>query len=355
MSSSEQAPPSRAEISPELLEAIVAKLLPGIVAEQLAALGIGSPTSVASAASAPAPLADAVLSLDSVPPVRTRVAAEVIAAYEAELAAVVFDPEAPSATPEARELHWTAKRALDHARRALAEAEHDDGRAVAKEIADGREALDDLRESGVGTDLTIEPTTAPGTALGPEPAAYRWIGRDDQTIALDRPATHRTTFIAVTILDTWAPTVKVHLLESGSRRLKHVAKTTADRATANLIPLPPNVTHVRVDANWRARWELRIVDLSDISPLATTASGPRGGFVHCTAVGARAILQTVNELEFHQIAVCDCTELCRNASHQQPVRLRWYAEGTRMQITLPEEPCVLWAKTSAGWSIDVLP
>jgi hypothetical protein len=317
------------------LEKIVARLLPGIVAEQLAAMNGGQIE-------------------DAVPPRSARTADwyldanDAIADFENQLAHIEFSPEGRGVTSDMRRYHWIAIESRDRAVAILADAgRRDKSKDVYAAVGRGREALIRLRALLEGRPvplqlLTPEELRTPYDAAQSPHTDERFHGQGKGTLEfpLDRPRADRPVLIE-TVYRKGAGylTSKVRTEDV----ILQIEETHIDDSPRVRV-VQPEVTHLRFDGQATSQWSVRIVDPEQLPDLLDLTRGVGHGLYRHRLGQTRVYLQSLDRI-LVTFYPADLT----------PVRLAGFSGETRTTIELPKAEGVLWIRTKGRWSIELAP
>lgn len=329
------------------LEQIVARLLPGIVAEQLAALN-------------PQPVWDAVPGRPAVTqqpaPQHDRVpdwyreAGAAAADYANELSLVEFDPEARDVTSEMRRFHWTALDSRDQAMRILGDAgRRDKSKDVYAAIGRGREALIRLRALRAGRPVPLqlltpkELTGAPDLSKSPHTGErFFWKGSGGTEFLFDRPTPGKPVLVAVTGLQS---ALQVRHMRRTEDTVEQLDMDIINDKTVEVVVVGESVTHLKCATVYGATsWTVRVIDPSRLPVLRDTASGSGRGLYWYVGGRRKVVLQSLQEIT----ATFYPADL-------KPHTLASFRGETRTMIDLPAAPGVLRIITADRWSIDPAP
>lgn len=329
------------------LERIVARLLPGIVAEQLAALNPqpqpvwddvpGRPTVAQPAA---------VASRDRAPD-WYREAGAAAADYANELAHVTFDPEARGVSSDMRRLHWTAVDARDQVMRILADVgRRDKSKDVYAAIGRGREALIRLRAASSGQPVPLqlltpkELTGAPDVAHSPHTGdRFRWKGTGTSEFLFDRPEPGKPALVEVVGLQAG---LQVRYMRRTLETIRQVDTDIVQGKTPTLRVVSPEVTHLKCDACFApTSWTVRVIHPEQLPRLKDTASGSERAVYWYVGGRRKVILQSL-----------DAITLWFYAPDLKSRTLAQYGGETRAPVEMPAAAGVLRIQTAGRWSID---
>ena len=329
------------------LERIVARLLPEIVAEQLAAL---NPQPVwDDVPGRPAVTGPSAAPHDRVPD-WYREAGAAAADYANELALVEFDPEARDVTSEMRRFHWTAVDARDQAMRILGDAgRRDKSKDVYAAIGRGREALIRLRALRAGrpvplqlltpNELTGEPDVSHSPHTGER---FRWKGKGDTEFLFDRPAPGKPALVSVTARPTPMRLLHMRRAEDG---IEQVDFDVIDENVPNVVVVGASVTHLKCTAYLgTTSWTVHVIDPERLPVLADRASGSGRAIYRYVGGRRKVVLQSLAQIS----ATLYPPDL-------KPQELASFRGETRATISLPDSPGVLKITTDDRWSIDPAP
>lgn len=283
------------------LERIVARLLPGIVAEQLAALNPRPQPVWDDVPGRPTAAQPAVGPRDRVPD-WYREAGAAAADYANELAHVTFDPEARGVTSDMRRLHWTAVDARDQAMRILSEVgRRDKSKDVYTAIGRGREALIRLRAVSAGQPIPLQLLTPkelsgqPDVSHSPHTGErFVWKGTGTSEFLFDRPERGKPTMLEVVAQQSGIE------LRHMRRTLESIRQVSSDIVSSNrptLVIVEPETTHLKCDACFGpTSWTVRVLHPERLPPLQDTATG-KGRAVYWYVGGRRrVILQSLQRI-----------------------------------------------------------
>jgi hypothetical protein len=315
------------------LEKIVARLLPGIVAEQLAAMN-GEQVE------------------DAVPPGAARTADwyldanAAIADFENQLAHIEFSPEGRGVTSDMRRYHWIAIDSRDRAVAILANAgRRDKSKDVYAALGRGREALIRLRALLEGRPIPLQ-LLSPEELRTPYDAAqsphtderFHWKGKGTLEFPIDRPRAERRALIE-------------SVYGKGSGMLREMVRTQdvirqVDRAYVSETPhvqvVQPEVTHLKFDGAADSEWSVRVVDPEQLPELLDLTRGVGHGLYRHRLGHTKVFLQSLKEI----LVIFYPADLT-------PERLADFDGETRTTIELPKAEGVLWVKTKGSWSIEL--
>jgi hypothetical protein len=324
------------------LERIVSRLLPGIVAQQLAEMGYrpqvrdGEPTG-AHVAAAPR---------DFVPQWYVDATAAVTE-FADELARIAFDPEAPGVTSEMRRQHWAAVEARGKATGILAEApgRRDRSKDVYAAVGRGSQALTRLRAARQ-KQPTPPPQASPAVpAVGPYPVRAtawertHWQGRFGSEIAFDRPDPRLPVLVEVTT-STSGTMAQMRRTEDV---VEQVATSFIIRHQPHVGVIAPSATHIKFDGVTTGRWSLRVIDPDALPVLDESAGGSKSMLLQHTLGQVKAVLQAA-----------DSIILTLYPSNLRPRTIAQSPGPSRHTITLPETRGILHVDCTSQWSLDIV-
>lgn len=315
------------------LEKIVARLLPGIVAEQLAAMNAEQVE-------------------DAVPPGAARTADwyldanDAIADFENQLAHIEFSPEGRGVTSDMRRYHWIAVDSRDRAAAILADAgRRDKSKDVYAAVGRGREALIRLRALLEGRPVPLQ-LLSPEELRTPNDAAqsphtdarFHWKGKGTLEFPLDRPRADRRALIEI-IYHKNGGTLREMV------RTKDVIKQVGGTYIGE-VPLvdvvQPEVTHLKFDGPVGSEWSVRVVDPEKLPELLDLTRGVGHGLYRHRLGHAKVFLQSLGEI-LVTFYPADLT----------PEHVARFDGETRTTIELPKAEGVLWIRTKGSWSIEL--
>lgn len=338
------------------LEEIVARLLPGIVAEQLAALELpgykaGSTTDSGSPGAA--------IELPAHSPGWAREAADALTAFSRQLDWLEFDAQSPDVTSDMRHYYGTAVEARDHAARLLAGAgRRNKSKEVYAAIGRGREALIRLGALRDGRPVPLELLTPEELSGAPHPPLtaytgdrFRWSGKDSAEFLLDRPAPYQPVPYRVV---SYGGGVYVTLMQRTEQRVAQHDKSWVYEKTIQGIA-GPAITHVAIQRTSAKKWVFELLDPDRLSPLQDRMRGIGSATFRHEAGAVQAIAQCEQPTIIRFYAECDCLSFCRKPTHLEPSTIKWFDGVTRDEITLPRERGMIEIDTAGRWTIDVTP
>lgn len=317
------------------LEKIVARLLPGIVAEQLAAMNSEQVE-------------------DAVPPGAARTAdwyldaSNAIADFENQLAHIEFSPEGRGVTSDMRRYHWIAVDSRDRAVAILADAgRRDKSKDVYAAVGRGREALIRLRALLEGRPVPLQ-LLSPEELRTPYDAAqsphtderFHWKGKGTLEFPLDRLHADRRVLIEAVYGQSFG-----HLREMV--RTQDVIRQVGKRfitETPLVQVVQPEVTHLKFDGDASSEWSVRIVDPEQLPDLLDLTRGVGHGLYRHRLGHTKVFLQSLGEIVV-TFYPADLT----------PEHLANFDGETRTTIELPKAEGVLWIQTKGSWSIELAP
>jgi hypothetical protein len=326
------------------LEEIVARMLPGIVAEQLAAL-----ERPANSAAGPRDHA----------PGWTREAARALAGFDQQLAGLEFNAESPDVTADMRHYHGIAVEARDRAARLLADAgRRNKSKDVYSAIGRGREALIRLGALRDGRPVPLELLTPQELSGAPHHKLtaytgerFHWSGKGSADFFLDRPVPHRPVLFQ---LVARAGAVYVRLMERTERQVTQHFESFVYK-TPLLGIAGPDITHVKIVRTSARKWVFELLDLDRLSPLEDMTRGTGGANFRHEAGAVPVIAQCEQRTTIRFYAACDCASHCEKGVHLQPTTVRQFTGEGRAEITLPRDRGIIEIDTTGRWSIDFAP
>jgi hypothetical protein len=339
---------------PALVRAEVARLLPGLVAEQLAALGVTASAARDAAADQPASRRDKVAPW-------LREAREAVDDFENQLATIDVGDGGDATSTELGRYHWIATHALEKANRILDEAgRRDQSKAVFAEIGRGREALVRLDALRRGRPVPLEILTQEELAGPPKPDSavhtaerFAWKGQGGADFYLDRPFPHRTVLLEVEVGGSrWVDLV---MMERTDAVVAERSRQTHWSNGIELVAAAPEITHVKITDAESVPWSVRSVDpqaypfLEDM----TRGEGRRVfrhqlGAVDVTVQCLQGVILTFYEL-------CDCTKSCNKPEHLDGESVAAFSGEARDHCRLPKKQGLLAIEGSGRWSLDITP
>ncbi|WP_157436685.1 hypothetical protein [Actinospica robiniae] len=329
------------------LERIVARLLPEIVAEQLAAL---NPQPVWDAVPGrPAITAKPAAHHDRVPD-WYREAGAAAAEYASELTGVEFDPEAREVTSEMRHFHRTAVDARDQAMQILGDAgRRDKSKDVYAAIGRGREALIRLGALRAGRPVPLrlftpdELTGAPDTSQSPHTGRrFHWKGTGSSEFLFDRPHPGEPALVAVT---NSRAGMELRHMRRTEDTIAQLALNFVGAEQLQVVVVGTSVTHLKCDPMFRdVSWTVHVIDPRRLPALTDKASGSKSAIYRYDGGRRKVVLQSLADIT----ATLYPPDL-------KPQELASFRGETRATIDLPASPGVLKITTTDRWSIDPAP
>ena len=336
-----------------LVRAEVARLLPGLVAEQLAALGVkGTPAARASAAycSGRGPMTcRRGIGTHSRPPTTSRTSS----------------PRPPLTTwpvlePRAAATAGSPPKRLEKATRLLGEAgQKDQSKAVFAAIGRGREALARLDALRNGRPVPLEFLTRADLTAPPKPERtvhtaerFVWKGQGEADFSVDRPFPHRTLPAELKVGSRGS----IHLVmmeRTDAVVVEHDTQKYWSGAT-DFLTVPPEITHFKIDQG-KASWLLRAVDPARYPLLEDKTRGEERQIFRHRLGGVRVTVQCLNGLtiKFHEI--CDCARTCGRTEHRKTTYVKTFFGEAHNHCYLPKAEGLLVIEGSGRWSLDVSP